>query len=201
MYKIYFNDRLIILTDDKKYSGQIYNYKGKSDMQKIIKDFNNDTKISKLTIYHDSLEELFEVFYSCFVIITAAGGLIKSIDGQILLIYRHNKWDLPKGKVDYNETFENAALREVKEETGIKSHSIVKRITDTYHTYSINNQLVLKQTSWFEMIIESPEKLVPQTIEGITEVKWFSPEDIYPLVSKMYPSVHDVLVNSGILKI
>ena len=53
-----------------------------------------------------------------------AGGLVwkQSVSGfQIALVYRPARggdWSLPKGKREENETWEEAALREVKEETG-----------------------------------------------------------------------------------
>ena len=41
---------------------------------------------------------------------------------EILLIFRNGVWDLPKGgKIEYNESYEDAALREVSEETGVKN--------------------------------------------------------------------------------
>ena len=40
---------------------------------------------------------------------------------EILLIYRNGVWDLPKGKIEFGESYEDAALREVAEETGVKN--------------------------------------------------------------------------------
>ena len=42
--------------------------------------------------------------------------------GQVLLVHRprYDDWTLPKGKLDPGETFEEAALREVREETGLR---------------------------------------------------------------------------------
>ena len=52
--------------------------------------------------------------------VEAAGGVVLS-DGQVLLVHRprYDDWTLPKGKLDRGESFEEAALREVKEETGL----------------------------------------------------------------------------------
>ena len=60
--------------------------------------------------------------------IYAAGGVLYR-DGypdsgpEFLLVHRnrYHDWSLPKGKLDRNETFEGAALREVEEETGFTS--------------------------------------------------------------------------------
>lgn len=42
-------------------------------------------------------------------------------DGRVAVVHRprHADWSLPKGKLDRGETFEEAALREVQEETGV----------------------------------------------------------------------------------
>jgi 8-oxo-dGTP diphosphatase len=58
--------------------------------------------------------------------LAAAGGvLVRRHKGkpEIAVIHRprHEDWSLPKGKLDPGESFEEAALREVHEETGIKA--------------------------------------------------------------------------------
>ena len=51
----------------------------------------------------------------------AAGGVVTRA-GTVALIHRpkYDDWTLPKGKLDLDETFEQAALREVEEETGFR---------------------------------------------------------------------------------
>ena len=51
--------------------------------------------------------------------VEAAGGIVER-DGRIIVVHRprYDDWSLPKGKLDSGETFEQAALREVEEETG-----------------------------------------------------------------------------------
>mgnify|MGYP000992433837 CR=1 FL=1 len=53
--------------------------------------------------------------------VEAAGGIVER-DGRILVVHRprYDDWSLPKGKLDPGETFEQAALREVEEETGLR---------------------------------------------------------------------------------
>jgi 8-oxo-dGTP diphosphatase len=53
--------------------------------------------------------------------VEAAGGVVMR-DGQVLLVHRprYDDWTLPKGKLDPGESFEDAALREVEEETGLR---------------------------------------------------------------------------------
>ena len=53
--------------------------------------------------------------------IEAAGGVIIR-DGKVAVVHRdrYDDWSLPKGKLDAGESFEEAALREVREETGLE---------------------------------------------------------------------------------
>jgi 8-oxo-dGTP diphosphatase len=52
----------------------------------------------------------------------AAGGVVLDEDGRVVLVHRprYDDWTLPKGKLDPGESFEEAALREVEEETGLR---------------------------------------------------------------------------------
>ncbi len=53
-------------------------------------------------------------------IVRAAGGVVLR-DGCVLLVHRpqYDDWSLPKGKLEADETWEQGALREVEEETGL----------------------------------------------------------------------------------
>ena len=61
--------------------------------------------------------------------IQAGGGLVENEKGEILFMFRRGKWDLPKGKLDPGESLENCALREVKEETGIRILELKRFLT------------------------------------------------------------------------
>ena len=52
--------------------------------------------------------------------VRAAGGVVER-DGRVAVVHRpkYDDWSLPKGKLEDDESFEAAALREVREETGL----------------------------------------------------------------------------------
>ena len=54
--------------------------------------------------------------------VEAAGGVVFDDEGRVAIVHRprYDDWSLPKGKLDPGETFEEAALREVEEETGLR---------------------------------------------------------------------------------
>lgn len=117
-------------------------------------------------------------------VIVAGGGIVfKFVDDEfwIMLIKRKGIWDLPKGKMDDGEEIPKCALREVREEAGIKNLTIIDDLGQTEHTYELNGDQILKKTYWFSMKTEDDEFL-PEAEEDITEVAWFPVNDALKLV-------------------
>ncbi len=56
-----------------------------------------------LYITHPDPGFIREEFKSCFRLIRAAGGVVRNIRGEIMIIKRHGLWDLPKGKMEPDE--------------------------------------------------------------------------------------------------
>ena len=132
-------------------------------------------------------------FFKKHKLIQAGGGVVKN-DTNFLWIYRNNMWDLPKGKQEPNEEISTTALREVREECGINTGlSIENFLSSTFHTYSIDNQLILKKTDWFLMnYVGSALELKPQLEEGITNVKWLSKDQSIDNAKKSFKSIRTV---------
>ncbi len=113
------------------------------------------------------------------LLIEAAGGLVKNENGSYLFIYRNDKWDLPKWKIERYEKVKEAAVREVEEECGIKVSNLDEKICKTYHVYINRGEIVLKKTHLFRMRCKGRDKLKPQKEEGIIwEVRWFKKEHV-----------------------
>ena len=127
------------------------------------------------------------------MLIEAAGGLVYNFDNQLLMIFRNGKWDLPKGKLEKGENIRQCAIREIEEECGISGLTISQPLEDTYHTYKLNQQKILKRTYWFEMKSNFKGKLIPQTKEGITEVVWVDKQDVTAKLEHSYGNIIQLL--------
>ncbi len=203
MYKVFFNDRKLILTDNftKHFQvnyGLFYKYRDLEDLKELISLYTRLSKIDTLYLFHYDIDKLRDDFRLCFTFIPAAGGLVRNVNGDFLLIYRRGKWDLPKGKLNKNESFDEAAKREVEEECGIPDLKILRPLLSTYHTYPYKNDLALKKTSWFEMLYEGNKKPKPQISEDIQEVKWVKPDQLDTYFEESFPAIRDVFISFGI---
>ena len=132
-----------------------------------------------------------------FDVIQAAGGVVCNDDGDVLLIFRKGKWDLPKGKVEDNEPIELCADREVKEETGLTELMLRKPLMITYHTYEERGINILKETYWFMFDAPGRQPLKPQTNEDIHEAKWVSKAGLDKYKQNTYGLILDVLAKAG----
>jgi len=152
--------------------------------QKYKVYINNEPKI---------ITDNWDIFCSNYSLIEAAGGVVYNLENQLLMIFRNNKWDLPKGKLEVNENIKECAIREVQEECGVSGLSIVNALRDTYHTYEINGEKILKRTYWFTMRTDFKGSLEPQTDEGITEVVWVDKEQIVENLYNSFGNIKELL--------
>jgi 8-oxo-dGTP pyrophosphatase MutT (NUDIX family) len=126
-------------------------------------------------------------------VIQAGGGLVENEKGEVLLMFRRGKWDLPKGKLDPGESLANCAIREVEEETGIRVQELQKFLLITKHNYHDRGAELIKETHWWLMKANSRQALIPQTAEDITELKWFAPSELSVVLQNTYPGIIEVL--------
>ena len=197
MYTIFINDSVLILRSfesilevDEKSEIQIYS-SGYSMNSAIAKVQNGFYKY--LILQGGDLEYMWRDFCSHYQLIEAAGGVVVNPKREVLWILRNGKWDLPKGKVESSEKVEDAAVREVEEECSVRGINRGALLGVTYHTYSYNNESILKKTYWYAMTCPSEQVLKPQLEEGITEVVWADKTKHFSCVSNTYTSIVELL--------
>jgi 8-oxo-dGTP pyrophosphatase MutT (NUDIX family) len=143
--------------------------------------------------FHKDLKELKDAFFKKFTLVKAAGGFVLNENNEVLIMFRRGKWDLPKGKMDKKETFEECAIRETEEETGLKNIKLLSPLITTYHTYHEGSKYVLKETKWFTMKVSGEQKLIPQATEQITKLEWVGKNELKKYLQNSFSSVNDVL--------
>jgi 8-oxo-dGTP pyrophosphatase MutT (NUDIX family) len=161
--------------------------------KKYFEEFVLNGKIKNIVFISDNVSLLFKSFRKHFKNITAAGGLVLNEKNQILMIFRRSKWDLPKGKIEKDETIEQAAVREVEEETGIKVDSLKELLKTTFHIYFHNDKYYLKENYWYKMNSHSRYPLVPQIEEDIEKIEWVASENIDTYIENSFSSIKDVI--------
>ena len=188
-YSFYYLENKIILTDDKNKCLPTIMLDKYQQIKELYNDFFTSNPQNIHVIFCSEIKKCWDLICEDFFVIEAAGGCVLNEKGELLVILRHEKWDLPKGKVEDSEIVEDAAIREVEEETGVKLLKIIKTLPSTYHLYKLNSKRVIKKTYWFEMQLINNTEFVPQLEEGITEVKWIKPQYLDEVLKNTYSSI------------
>lgn len=205
-YKIYVNGRPVFLGTPESIGDLglfpdkdvfVAPYLGK---RKVIKQYldllDKNRAVRLVALYAENVEQLWSDFQSCFRLIEAAGGLVENTRGELLVFYRRGSWDLPKGKIDPGETPEQAAVREVQEETGLENVVLGSFAGTTWHTYELKGERILKKTWWYHMTTTDTE-VTPQTEEDIEEIRWVRKEEWLASGVEVYGSIRDILTGDA----
>jgi 8-oxo-dGTP diphosphatase len=109
--------------------------------------------------------------------VEAAGGVVVR-DGRLALVHRprYDDWTLPKGKLDPGESFEDAALREVAEETGLRCR-LVRELPAIEYEVRKGPKIV----RYWLMEVEAETPFVPD--EEVDQVRWVDPQEALALVT------------------
>ncbi|MEL6561482.1 MAG: NUDIX hydrolase [Bacteroidota bacterium] len=148
-------------------------------------------KVDSVTVEIRDLDKVKEYIKSVFTIVKAGGGVVEKGD-EILLIHRLGKWDLPKGKLERNETPKIGARREVEEETGVIVE-LGKKVCSTWHTYTRNKKYVLKKTNWYKMRCIDDTYMSPQEEEDIIDVRWMNTDEVRNALYNSYRTIRYVV--------
>jgi 8-oxo-dGTP pyrophosphatase MutT (NUDIX family) len=104
-------------------------------------------------------------------------------------------WVLPKGKIEENESSEDTAIREVKEESSVKA-TIIDSLGETSYKFKnfwSNNHVIEKNVVWYLMraISSSPH---PQKEEGFIDAKFIHKDRVIALAK--YDDERDILTRA-----
>jgi len=225
---VFCNDDMIQFRDSKPLTcnenEQQFQFNGKKALQELIINLEKSSAHGILTIWsEDQYDKMLNTFFSFHEMVEAAGGVVFNENSEILFIHRNGKWDLPKGKisgkdrrkaekdsavkpgksdtVDFEEQVARiAAIREVNEETGMKTLKISGDLPSTYHVYFIDNRRIVKHTRWFRMEGSSENTLKPQISEGIIIARWVPVKSLGCIFEHTYeslkPLIKSVLANT-----
>jgi 8-oxo-dGTP diphosphatase len=111
--------------------------------------------------------------------VKAAGGVVRR-DGRIAVVHRprYDDWSLPKGKLDPGETWEEAALREVREETGLECELGEELSSAHYHDRKGRSKLVR-----YWLMDPVGGEFAPN--DEVDELRWLTPAEASALLT--YP--------------
>ena len=117
--------------------------------------------------------------------VDAAGGVVER-DGRVLLVHRprYDDWTFPKGKLDPGESFEDAALREVEEETGVRC-TLGRELPPT--SYEVNGRP--KLVRYWLMSPDAELDFAPN--DETDDIRWVTPDEARALLT--YDRDRDVL--------
>jgi len=157
-------------------------------------DLLEKSKVYDLVVLHsDQFKQMKQDFNNLFQIEEAAGGIVINEFGELLAIFRRGLWDLPKGKLEAGETKKEAALREVKEETGVKNLKLSEYSKTTFHVFKRKvGTRVLKKVKWYEMKAKK-QPLSPQKKEGIQKAEWVSFKTFLKKKDKTFINIHNLV--------
>ncbi|HLV24816.1 MAG TPA: NUDIX hydrolase [Gemmatimonadales bacterium] len=125
----------------------------------------------------------------------SAGGVVVRLDRdgspRVLLIRdSYRNWGFPKGHLEDGEQADEAALREVLEETGLRGLVLVGRLQTIEWSFRFRGRAIHK-TCHFFLMRTAQRRTRPQSDEGITACRWLTFDAAMSAIS--YANAREVL--------
>jgi 8-oxo-dGTP pyrophosphatase MutT (NUDIX family) len=129
----------------------------------------------------------------------SAGGVVYRLetgpDGATRVLFllirdSYRNWGFPKGHLERGEPPEQAALREVAEETGLTGLSLRGEIETIDWYFRFRGRLIHKYCHFY-LIESASSETCPQREEGITACRWAPLDEALEVIS--YANARDVL--------
>jgi 8-oxo-dGTP pyrophosphatase MutT (NUDIX family) len=125
---------------------------------------------------------------------TSAGGVVYRVEAgaPLFLLIRDSyaNWGFPKGHLETGERAEDAAVREVREETGLNELALRGAIDTIDWYFRFRGRLIHKVCHFFLMETSQAET-APQRNEGITACRWVAYGEATDAIS--YGNAREVL--------
>ena len=178
-------------------------FSAKGDPNAFVVPFDGEESVSraKIITFLDNYKtvvvlspnplDAFAAFASQMVWVEAAGGVVESERAEVVMIRRNERWDLPKGHREMDESFAQCAAREAEEETGVRVEQVLHLLTTTLHAYNLYGKWELKLTAWYSMRAVACE-LVPQREEGIVCAEWVPLAEVKEKIKNTFPTIRTV---------
>jgi len=193
MEKVFLKDQVIVFSNKASKEFRNVEVRNKKLLHQAIINWLADENRDDIHLHGYSLEQMKADFIKSFFYLEAAGGVVFNPQKKVLFIRRSGIWDLPKGKMDKDESEKECAVREVEEETGVKGLEITDDLNPSYHIYWHNSKWFLKKTYWFFMKTESDEALKPQLEEDITEARWLDHQECREALKETFRSIRECI--------
>ena len=87
----------------------------------------------------------------------------------------YGRWSWPKGNIGKDEKSQDAAIREIEEEVGLRNIRILGKIGRNNYFYRLKGNLIFKTVFFFLVEAKKDEKLKAQRSE-IEKARWFKPD-------------------------
>lgn len=132
----------------------------------------------------------------------SAGGIVYKIENGkpliLLLKDQNGQWTFPKGLIEDDEDKVKTAKREIAEEVGLKKVALVSPLSPIEYWYKWEGELIKKTVYYYLFKTQGKEQLKPQGDEGISEVKWFTPQEALKIIG--YRKTNAKLLKEAIAK-